>query len=147
MTRGSWASRAGGIIFRDRTTSFRCCCAPTSSALSLSLISLALSLSLARSLLSRSSSSSLSRSCFRSCPLSFSSSLSLALSRSREVLLRAHFHLSESDESGEHNTAWVALDYLKELEEEKVTDMLQQFVDVSFLTFKYDFAVAQPAYA
>ena len=65
------------------------------------------------------------------------------------MLLRAHFHLSESDESGEHNTAWVALDYLKELEgeEEKVTDMLQQFVDVSFLTFKYDFAVAQPAYA
>ena len=41
------------------------------------------------------------------------------------MLLRAHFHLSESDESGEHNTAWVALDYLKELEgeEEKVTDM------------------------
>lgn len=65
-----------------------------------------------------------------------------------EVLLRAHFHRSETDESGEHNTTWVSLESLKGLEgeEEKVKEIMQQFVDVAFLTCKYDFDVAAPVH-
>ena len=33
-----------------------------------------------------------------------------------EVLVRAHFHRSGTDESGEHNTMWVSIDWLRGLE-------------------------------
>ena len=64
-----------------------------------------------------------------------------------EVLLRAHFHRSGTDESGEHNTTWVSIDWLRGLEgeEPKVTELMQQFVDVAFLTCKYEFGIATPA--
>ena len=64
-----------------------------------------------------------------------------------EVLLRAHFHRSGTDESGEHNTTWVSIDWLRGLEgeEPKMTELMQQFVDVAFLTCKYEFGIATPA--
>ena len=63
------------------------------------------------------------------------------------LLLRAHFHRSGTDESGEHNTTWVSIDWLRGLEgeEPKVTELMQQFVDVAFLTCKYEFGIAAPA--
>ena len=33
-----------------------------------------------------------------------------------EVPVRAHFHRSGTDESGEHNTMWVSIDWLRGLE-------------------------------
>ena len=64
-----------------------------------------------------------------------------------ELLLRAHFHRSETDESGEHNTTWVPLHWLKGLEgeEDKAKELMQGFIDVAFLTCKYDFSIAAPA--
>ena len=64
-----------------------------------------------------------------------------------EVLLRAHFHRSETDESGEHNTTWVSIDCLRGLEgeEPKVKEIMQQFVDIAFLTCKDEFHIATPA--
>ena len=64
-----------------------------------------------------------------------------------EVLVRAHFHRSGTDESGEHNTTWVSIDWLRGLEgeEPKVKAMMQQYVDIAFLTCKYEFGIATPS--
>ena len=63
-----------------------------------------------------------------------------------EVLLRAHFHRDDSDESGDHSTAWVPLLWLRDLEEEPqhVKKMMQKFADVGFVACYQEFGCTMP---